>query len=346
MRKSTNANREALESAERGIIERVRQLRVARFGPRGASHFATALGICPSSYHYYETNRVPPPALLVQIAQITQADLVWLLTGQGSAEVLTGTSALPGQQVVKRVAGLLEQRPAAGRAMAAFMDLFESIQSVEQRLQQDVQKGSPALRQAQSSGPHPAWKTMLQPGRLIPVLGRAAAASPQFWANMIEGEGLTNQLDRAVKRLQAGKWATAQAGAVGPRSVRGAVALVQLVEPTNLGDLSIHEMLDSSWLAKRWPGSFALRVDGESMLPILESDDLVILSPKIPAVDGEPAVVQMAGQIGVTCKIYRQTGDKIRLIPANPAYPTTVHAIRDVIWALQVLARVQAGKTA
>jgi hypothetical protein len=301
------------------------------------------------------------------MAQVTQTDLVWLLTGEGSPEVLGQATAVPGSEVVQRVAGLLEKRPGAGRAMAAFADLLESIQAMERSrraLRQAAsstpvvtesrsrKKGAskvgakvppPALRSRKRAEPNPAWKISLQPARLIPVLGRAAAASPQFWVSLIEGEGLTDQLGAAVEHLQAGKWETAEVDPIGGHEVRGGIALMQLAEPVDLAGLSVHELVESLWISKRWPGAFALRVDGDSMQPTLEPNDLVVLSARKPAVDGEPAVVQLAGQIGVTCKIYRQAGDKVRLIPANPEYPTSVHAMRDVVWALQVLARVRVG---
>ncbi len=285
---------------------------------------------------------MPPPALLVKIAEVAQVDLVWLLTGQGSPDIVGSGPAVVGSDVVQRVAGLLEQRPAAGRAMAAFVELLENVQAVDKVHKGGRQDGAAVARLGKPAS-NPAWKTTLESHRLIPVLGRAAAASPQFWVNLIEGEGLTNQMQEAVEGLRAGRWAAAQAAAVSSHVVRGAAALVQLSEPAELGGLSIHEMLDSVWLARRWPGAFALRVDGDSMLPMLQANDLVVLAPKTPAVDGEPAVVQLAGQIGVTCKIYRHVGDKVRLIPANTKYTTSVHAARDVVWALQVLARVQVG---
>jgi hypothetical protein len=400
-------NREAIQAADQGLIGRIRRRRTARFGPRGRVNFAAALGIRPSTYHYYETDRVPPPALLVKMAQVTRTDLVWLLTGDGSPEIAGKQSAIPGSEVVQRVAGLLEQRPGAGRAMAAFTELLENIQAVEKKRQaarratpaagpgaapgsrsrkraapkvgaevpapalrsrmkaasnrvQEVaarslrpgKKGDPkidaevpesALRSRRKAAPDPAWKTALQPGGLIPVLGRAAAASPQFWVNLIDGEGLADPLGAAVEHLRAGKWEAAQVGAVGAHAVRGGIALVQLAEPVELEGLSVHELIESVWVAKRWPGAFALRVDGDSMQPTLRANDLVVLSPKRPAVDGEPAVVQLAGQIGVTCKIFRHVGDKVRLIPGSSEYPTSVHAVRDVVWALQVLARVRVG---
>ncbi len=338
--KFTDAKDSPLSAADRGIIERVRQIRISRFGPRGQTHFAQALGIRSSTYHYYEHTRVPPSPLLVEMARIARVDLVWLMTGEGASEVLDGSPALPGTEVVRRAADLLERRPGAGRAMAAFVELLENVEAVDRRVRAADQPES-RLRVGKKAPAHPAWRTRLESGRLIPVLGRAAAASPRFWTDIAEGESLTRQLDAAVEHLQAGKWSEAQARSMGALRVRGPVALVQLLEPTELAGLSVHEVLDSNALAKRWPDAFALRLDGDSMRPMLECNDLVVLSPHEPAVDGEPAIVQLAGQIGVVCKILRRVGKTVRLVPANEALATSVHAADEVAWALRVLARVR-----
>jgi SOS-response transcriptional repressor LexA len=117
---------------------------------------------------------------------------------------------------------------------------------------------------------------------------------------------------------------------------------VQLADPVPFAGLSVAEVVESAALVAKWPDAFALRIDGDSMLPILRENDLAIVSPKVRARNGHAAIVQLAGQIGVTCKVYRHVRRQVRLIPANPSYPTTVHPKDAVVWALQVLARVRA----
>ncbi|MCJ7776736.1 MAG: helix-turn-helix domain-containing protein, partial [Sedimentisphaerales bacterium] len=67
-----------------GIIQRVRKLREQFSGPRGKSVFAQALAISPSTYNYYERDRVPPIEVLLKICEVTGANIEWLLTGRES----------------------------------------------------------------------------------------------------------------------------------------------------------------------------------------------------------------------------------------------------------------------
>ena len=69
---------------EKAIFERIKQLRQQHSGARGKSNFARALDISPSTYSYYESNRVPPIELLIKMCELTGANLEWLLTGQAS----------------------------------------------------------------------------------------------------------------------------------------------------------------------------------------------------------------------------------------------------------------------
>ncbi len=177
---------------------------------------------------------------------------------------------------------------------------------------------------------------------LIPVLGRTAASVPQFWNNPGDPVDLGDQLSAAVAHLEkgerlAGTSRLLHAAASRPQKF----ALIQLGTPIEVADLSVAEVLQWRSLATRWPDAFALRVAGDSMAPMFQPDDLLILSPKQPARTGQPAVVQLKDQIGVTCKVYRRARKQVRLIPANETYPTTVHAADDVRWALRVLARAR-----
>ena len=48
------------KSDANAIIERIKLLRQQYAGVRGKSEFARSLGISPSTYSYYENNRIPP----------------------------------------------------------------------------------------------------------------------------------------------------------------------------------------------------------------------------------------------------------------------------------------------
>lgn len=67
---------------ENKIIDRIKAVRQEKYGTRGKSKFARDLGISPSTYNYYEDNRVPPIETLVKMCKATGTDLNWLLTGE------------------------------------------------------------------------------------------------------------------------------------------------------------------------------------------------------------------------------------------------------------------------
>lgn len=72
-------------------------------------------------------------------------------------------------------------------------------------------------------------------------------------------------------------------------------------------------------LMKKTEDSFALRVKGDSMINAgIFENDLVIVSPKKEAVNGEIVVAMLDDE--VTVKTFENRNKKIRLIPANDKY--------------------------
>jgi hypothetical protein len=179
----------------------------------------------------------------------------------------------------------------------------------------------------------------------IPILGRSAAGLPQFWSPTDQAEGQTKLRDlidsRAAEAPQSicpGELGLSlPSDAPGPASP-GPVQIVTLDQAHPDG---IAEFIDAERLHRRWPNAVAVRIDGESMAPDIRHGDLVILSPSVAAEDGRPAVVQLRGQIGVTCKLYRRSAGTVHLIPANETFPPQVFPAEDVVWALRVVARIR-----
>ena len=62
------------------------------------------------------------------------------------------------------------------------------------------------------------------------------------------------------------------------------------------------------------------------MSPRINDGDIVILSPSVPAVQGQIGIARIANQIGVTCKLIRTTENEVHLIPINEKYETKVVA--------------------
>ena len=197
------------------------------------------------------------------------------------------------------------------------------------------------------------------PGRTwIPILGRSAAGIPHFWSETGDAriDGLTTLMDLIERYavldgsdgvLQSSATVTDQtstAAAARAADRKETIQIITLREPIPWGrteDGGVVEFVASERLKARYPDAFAVRIDGESMSPEIRHGDLVVLSASQPAVAGQPAVVQLAGAIGVTCKLYHPTARGAHLVPINEQFPPSVVESDDIQWALQVLARIQ-----
>jgi SOS-response transcriptional repressor LexA len=76
------------------------------------------------------------------------------------------------------------------------------------------------------------------------------------------------------------------------------------------------------------------------MSPRINDGDIVILSPSVPASQGQIGIVRLKNQIGVTCKLIRMTDKDIHLIPINEKYETKIIPQKELLWALAVLCHV------
>lgn len=322
------------------ICQRIQQLRIQRHGPRGKSAFAKELDLSPSTYDYYEADRVPPAEVLLRIAQRTGVDLGWLLTGQNRPEEQAARADHP---ALTRAAQLLANAPNAGRALAAFLDLLSAAWEFEDQ--------APAGRPAPDTGlsrpqepPAPASPETEDHKGWIPILGRTAAGVPAFWRDDEDLDGITDLEDLIQASLGArpGQVETATVQTA-PSDPLGRLEVRIVTLPKADENMPASQFVVCEECRRRYPDAFALRVDGDSMAPEIPHGQLVLLSPSASAVDSEPAVVQLDGQIGVTCKIYRRQDEQIHLIPINERYEPTTHPAGKVVWALRVLARIVAG---
>lgn len=181
----------------------------------------------------------------------------------------------------------------------------------------------------------------------IPVLGRTAAGIVHFWnEELLTGEAAVTELDQLVKRY-TGKEIV---GLLDGRAIVD-LHLKPLADSLKKADISlvqidgqsgdeIVEFVQCEQIYKIFNDSFALRIDGDSMSPRINDGDIVIMSPSVPATQGQISVVRLAGQIGVTCKIIRQTNDSVHLIPINEKYETKIVSKKDLLWALAVLCHI------
>lgn len=315
---------------EKAIIQRVRQLRTRFAGQRGKSKFARSLGISPSTYSYYENNRVPPIETLLAICRTTGAELHWLLTGQQASAVADFPASGPSRALLQRLGALVADHPEMAEAIAAFVDLLCEKKGIQ---------GQVAVPSGQAESRKSGW---------IPVLGRTAAGIVHCWSETTlpgSSEAVT-KLEELVKR-HAGKQIVGATD--GPVAVDFEVAelsdavsntRVSLIRVSGSEQAQVVEFIDCDKIAAAFPDSFALHVDGDSMSPRINDGDIIIASPSVPAADGQVAVAHIADQIGVTCKLIRTTAQGVHLIPINEKYETKVVPHKSLLWAISVLCHV------
>jgi phage repressor protein C with HTH and peptisase S24 domain len=161
----------------------------------------------------------------------------------------------------------------------------------------------------------------------------------RFWGQAEDTSGLTTIADLVARR--AAWHADSIRPAVAADGEAHGPADAHFVTLSAPDEQDVAEFISAEAIKSRHGDAFALRVDGDSMAPDILPGDVVVLSPSVPAVQGRPAVVQLAGQIGVTCKLYRSEGGQVHLVPANGTYEIATFPAEQIEWALRVLARVR-----
>ena len=312
---------------EKAIIERVRLLRSQYAGNRGKSKFARALGISASTYSYYENNRIPPIEILLKICEVTGADLKWLLTGQSTEKKFAfGRNS----ELLQKLDNLFTNNPDLTEAVLAFIELLSQKKGIEGEFHSRVLPSRPD---------RPGW---------IPVLGRTAAGIVHFWDQTFlpEPQQAITELDELVRKHIGKEIVGSVDGTVSidlqARPLVDGVKKQQanLIQVCGQGQEQIVEFIQCQEIHKLFPDSFALHVDGDSMSPRINDGDIVILSPSVPAAQGQIGVARVANQIGVTCKLIRTAQGDVHLIPINERYETKVVNKKDLLWALAVLCHV------
>jgi len=302
------------------------------------------LGISPSTYSYYENSRVPPIEILLKICEVTGADLHWLLTGKGNAKISKAeqfeTTYQANSSLLRKLDDLLNENPSLTEPIAAFFDLLCEKKRKEKAF---YDKTSAPLAHSE---PTPAGR-MDRPG-WIPILGRTAAGMIHFWDDEVlpQPKQAVTELDELVKKHIGKEIIACIDGLVSiDLQVRVLVdslkkAQVNLIQVSGVEADSVAQFVQCEEIFNMFPDSFALHIDGDSMSPRINDGDIVILSPSVPAAQGQVAIARVANQIGITCKLLRSTDMEVHLIPINERYETKIVPKKDLLWALAVLCHI------
>ncbi|MGD0784557.1 MAG: S24 family peptidase [Sedimentisphaerales bacterium] len=319
-----------IDHNEKDVIGRIAALRKDYAGERGKKKFAAQLGISPSTYSYYEKDRVPPIPILLKICQLCNVNVNWLLTGNDGQENEKNAQTGQNNHIISKVNKVLEKQPATSDAISAFLNLLEEKSNFEQ-----VRN----LRQRPSKAEN-GW---------IPVLGRTAAGVPGLWNNAIgtDSKIIETQLEELVqKHIKASivKSITADIS-VDSQALSVIQALnnaqASLIQTAGGDNDEIVQFVDCPQIHKLLPDCFALQIDGDSMSPRINDGDIVIVSSSIAAGAALPAIVRISGAIGVTCKLIRNEDDSVHLVPINEKYDAKIIKRKDLLWALAVICHIR-----
>ena len=352
--------------SKKDFFQRLRQLRISYAGERGKKIFARAIGLSASTYSYYERGRLPPVDVLVRIAKLMDVDMNWLLTGKTDAESpVFGKNSAPSSKpeisrkstgsLVKNVKNLMSEDPDTAELLAAFVSLIRRKESLEQSMPDrplqtsDLPTGADFDKKRQDlTSAEQIDKDQDSESGWIPVLGRTAAGFIHCWKEHIpEPSRAATELNDIVCRhlgrsILAYDYAQLQMEGKSKSIMAGLrQAPANLVQIAGRGPDEIVEFLDCPSVRKICPDCFALRIDGDSMAPRIQDGDFVLLSPSAPAGQADVAVLQVRGQIGLTCKLVRYDKRKVHLVPFNEKYQTKVVNAGQLLWALVVLGHVR-----
>jgi phage repressor protein C with HTH and peptisase S24 domain len=89
--------------------------------------------------------------------------------------------------------------------------------------------------------------------------------------------------------------------------------------------------------AGRAEGSYALKVQGDSMLPLYRDGDVLIITPGAQVRNGDRVVVKTTGGEVMAKLLERQTAATIELVSLNPQHPNRSLAVGDVEWVARIV---------
>jgi transcriptional regulator with XRE-family HTH domain len=309
-------------TTEQALAQRIRELRRRHFGPRGKAEFARRLGISPQEYERYERGTVPPGEVLVRMCELTGEDLQWLLVGVSgrAAMVITGTRARH-QQLLARLAQLLDEKPELAGPVEAFVDLLVRGAHLQARQRREL--------------PGPAGE------QLVPIfepqelpLDRPPGAARGFNGDLALAQ--RDKLDESAPRQRA---LLAEPASIYDESTFHSVELVYVERTGGAG----RQYLVARQIASCFPGLFGVRLSDDTMNPMFRTGDIALVSACNPARPGRPALCRMSGEPPACCRIWLgQNQSEIQLGRLCDGKIERVPLVQ-LRWSLEVLYRLTAA---
>jgi len=84
-------------------------------------------------------------------------------------------------------------------------------------------------------------------------------------------------------------------------------------------------------------GSYALQVQGDSMLPLYRHGDMLVVQPNAPVRKGDRVVVKTNSGEVMAKVLQRRTASTIDLVSLNPEHPDRQLDARDVEWLARIV---------
>jgi phage repressor protein C with HTH and peptisase S24 domain len=84
-------------------------------------------------------------------------------------------------------------------------------------------------------------------------------------------------------------------------------------------------------------GVYALKVSGESMMPLYRHGDVIVVSPTEPCERGDRVVVRTRDGEVMAKVLARKTSKLVELVSLNPDHPNRSLNLRDVDWMARII---------
>src|SRR5690606_31934834 len=84
-------------------------------------------------------------------------------------------------------------------------------------------------------------------------------------------------------------------------------------------------------------GSYALKVQGESMLPLYRDGDILIIDPGATVRKGDRVVARTRGGEVMAKVLARRSADAVVLVSLNPAHPDREFALAEIEWMARIV---------